>query len=107
MKHFIDPKTNAVYGYEEDGSQDHLISKDYVAIDEKDVQDHIAAYTPIEVKEARIRLMRDDLLSNSDWTQLPDVPAALKDKWKVYRQALRDITTQKTFPESVVWPTSP
>jgi hypothetical protein len=107
MKHFIDPKTNSVYAYEEDGSQDQLIADSLVPIDEKDVSAHIAAYTPVEVKISQTKFVRDSLLSQSDWTQLPDVPAATKDKWKAYRQALRDITAQKTFPESVVWPTSP
>lgn len=27
--------------------------------------------------------------------------------WRVYRQALRDVTEQSTFPTSVVWPTRP
>ena len=33
MKLFKDPKNN-VYAYEEDGSQDHLIPKEYILIDE-------------------------------------------------------------------------
>jgi len=49
-----------------------------------------------------IRQQRNRLLSESDWTQLADSPAD-KDKWAVYRQELRDITTQKN-PFSIVWP---
>ena len=39
---------------------------------------------------------RNHLLSQSDWTQLPDVDlsAANKQSWKLYRQALRDMTEQ-------------
>lgn len=39
---------------------------------------------------------RNSLLISSDWTQLPDVALtqAEKDHWKVYRQALRDMTEQ-------------
>jgi hypothetical protein len=49
-----------------------------------------------------IRQQRNRLLSESDWTQLADSPAD-KDKWAVYRQELRDITTQED-PFSIVWP---
>lgn len=53
------------------------------------------------------RRLRAELLSESDWTQLPDVPLSTKEKWKIYRQELRDITSQEGFPESVNWPTKP
>jgi len=49
---------------------------------------------------------RNALLETSDWTQLPDSPPN-KDAWGVYRQALRDITTQLGFPFEVTWPTPP
>ena len=49
-----------------------------------------------------IRQQRNRLLAESDWTQLADSPAD-KDKWAVYRQELRDITTQED-PFSIVWP---
>lgn len=66
------------------------------------------AYQPTQQdKEAAIRAERDSYLQKSDWTQLPDVPQEIKDKWAVYRQALRDITKQPTFPDSVVWPVKP
>lgn len=53
-----------------------------------------------------VRRERDKLLSASDWTQLPDVPLATKEKWAVYRQALRDIT-QQSDPFNIVWPEPP
>ncbi len=39
------------------------------------------------------RLVRNDLLAMSDWTQLPDVAltAAKVAEWATYRQALRDL----------------
>jgi hypothetical protein len=45
---------------------------------------------------------RNQLLTNSDWTQLPDVPidTSVKAAWTVYRQALRDMTEQD-FIDSV------
>lgn len=52
-----------------------------------------------------IRQKRNQLLSSSDWTQLPDAPvdAAV---WAEYRQALRDITDQED-PFKLVWPSEP
>jgi hypothetical protein len=41
-----------------------------------------------------IRVERNNLLKQSDWTQLPDSPLAQEEKtaWKNYRQQLRDLT---------------
>jgi predicted nicotinamide N-methyase len=54
-----------------------------------------------------IRSLRDYLIAQTDWTQASDVPSATKEKWVAYRQALRDITLQSTFPTTVIWPTEP
>ena len=61
-------------------------------------EDHKAKAT--EVREAR-----DLLIAKTDWTQLPDVPQAIKSQWASYRQALRDVPQQAGFPFNVVWPT--
>lgn len=53
------------------------------------------------------RMIRNQLLNTSDWTQLPDVPQALKSAWATYRQALRDVTAQSGFPQNITWPTQP
>jgi len=52
---------------------------------------------------------RQQLLLDSDWTQLPNGPltAAQQQAWVVYRQALRDITTQAGYPFEITWPTPP
>ena len=62
-----------------------------------------------ESKITSIRLQRNGLLSQCDWTQLTDSPLTdtEKSEWAVYRQALRDITTQPNFPENISWPTEP
>ena len=53
------------------------------------------------------REKRDFLLAQTDWTQNPDVPASMKEKYIDYRQALRDITSQAGFPDSIDWPLLP
>ena len=62
-----------------------------------------------EAEAARVRSERNVLLAESDWTQLADAPLAVEQKtaWATYRQALRDITEQPTFPTSVQWPEAP
>ena len=59
--------------------------------------------------ESEIRSKRDRLITETDWTQLYDtiLPKATKAKYKVYRQALRDITKQEGFPHNVVFPEKP
>lgn len=59
--------------------------------------------------ELKIRRERNSLLKSSDWTQLADtdLTETEKENWRTYRQALRDITEQLTFPEQIVWPIKP
>lgn len=54
-----------------------------------------------------IAYKRLQLLYETDWTQLPDVPQETQQLWKAYRQALRDITEQEGYPREVVWPEKP
>ena len=59
-----------------------------------------------------VRLVRDNLLGVSDWTQIPDSPltTAKRAEWAIYRQALRDIPedySSATSLDDVVWPTKP
>lgn len=59
-----------------------------------------------DAQESRVRERRNQLLLASDWTQLPDVPLTTKAAWAVYRQALRDITTQPDI-FAITWPSPP
>jgi hypothetical protein len=52
-----------------------------------------------------IRSQRNQMLKDTDWTQLEDSPVD-KVKWATYRQALRDITTQAD-PFKITWPKHP
>lgn len=49
-----------------------------------------------------VRHRRDQLLSQSDWTVLPDSP---KDKtsWEAYRQQLRNITNDPKIDQLTGW----
>ena len=58
-----------------------------------------------------VRDWRDQLLQESDYTQLPDVPLTPADlaQWRAYRQALRDYPEQINVPEWTAppWPVAP
>ena len=55
---------------------------------------------------AAVRAYRNARLAACDWTQLSDAPVDDL-AWAVYRQALRDITSQPGFPWDVTWPVEP
>ncbi len=82
---------------------------------EKIVQDNTAtwlAYAKQQEAEKQaqvIRDKRDKLLSDTDWTQADDAPLSTEDResMRKYRQDLRNITTQSTFPQTIQWPEKP
>lgn len=47
-----------------------------------------------------LRDMRDVLLKESDWTQMPDCPLSeeVKNDWRIWRQQMRDITATVPMP---------
>lgn len=55
-----------------------------------------------------LRAERNLRLTNSDWTQLSDIPFTInKEAWAAYRQALRDITHTTMDIHNIVWPDTP
>ena len=66
--------------------------------------------SPFEKAMKNLRFKRNNLLTESDWTVLPDTPIADKTAWQTYRTKLRDITENLTTVEdveTVVFPTKP
>ena len=60
----------------------------------------------IQEKWEAVRITRNTLLTESDWTQVSDSPLSSSQEWKDYRQSLRDITNQLN-PFEITWPTKP
>jgi len=58
-------------------------------------------------KAATVRIARDLKLAASDWTEGRSISEEVFEKWKPYRQALRDITDQPGFPDAIDWPAAP
>jgi hypothetical protein len=70
----------------------------------------VPPYVPTDEELAdRIRRERDEKLEETDFFVMPDYPSDPKDleEVKTYRQALRDITKQSSFPKEVTWPDLP
>ena len=74
--------------------------------------DEIMSTFPI----GELRIVRNEKLAETDWSQSPDVPSTTKDKWLTYRQALRDLPASANptldedgyfDPSSITWPTQP
>jgi hypothetical protein len=77
-------------------------------------QDHIEyQILPITYTDAEVLLnaqtRRQSELTDSDWTQLPDVNLTADEKsdWAAYRQLLRDVPAQAGYPRTITWPTKP
>ena len=56
-----------------------------------------------------VRMTRNGLLRDSDWTQLADVPldADQVAAWVTYRQELRDLPSTSATVSGLTWPTPP
>ena len=75
---------------------------------QKKSQSTIDAMELTEAQE-KLRRKRNQMLSNTDWTQSPDSPLSdtKKQEWATYRQALRDLPANTTDPANPTWPTQP
>jgi len=75
--------------------------------------EHEAAYqATLDAKAAETnRKTRNDLLTDSDWTQMNDSPLTNEQKtaWATYRQELRDISDLDAWPnlDDADWPVAP
>ena len=75
-------------------------------------------WTNAQWHEHEIRIHRNNLLQESDWTQYNDSPLSdsVKANWVTYRQELRDFMDGFTIPtndkgyitwEDIIWPEKP
>lgn len=63
----------------------------------------------LDAQSKAVRDERNKLLSDTDWVVVKSAETgeAIPTEWTTYRQALRDVTTQDGFPDTVVWPVKP
>jgi hypothetical protein len=87
-------------------SRTHKVTQEVAEVNGVWTQEWIIQRLPTEQAINNVCADRNIQLSDSDWTQLPDSPVD-RVAWAVYRQALRDVTTQLNFPWNTQWPESP
>jgi len=103
--------THYVSGYDYEVREDDVLESIVLSERQPEPQEEFSTlkYRFIE----QLRNKRNELLKDSDWTQLQDVQNSFdestKNKWVVYRQALRDIVEQYSENEviniaEVNWP---
>ena len=105
MKHYKDTASGEFYGYESDGSQDHLVAANPNLVLLNDISEITQPVVPV-------RDVRDALLLEVDSYTAPplrwaSLTADKQDEWATYRQALLDIPQQGSFPHDIIWPTKP
>jgi len=86
----------------------YVLGPVFTDTEESSAAEQEAAYkaTKDAAQATSVRDERTKKLAETDWTQVADAPVD-KAAWATYRQALRDVTTQETFPWDIVWPTKP
>ena len=77
-----------------------------------DLKKWVPKYTPEQQYQMAVEAAnqkRNALLYKSDWTQIPGNPLTpeKQQEWAIYRQELRDITSQPGYPYNVIWPIQP
>lgn len=87
-----------------DGGNRHY--NEFLELQSKGEAELIQPTVSEESLAAQIRAERDSLISVTDFMAMPDYPLDVEKRTTLllYRQALRDITKQSTFPVSVTWP---
>jgi len=97
-------------------NENEIINGSNIVIEENEVVEYQTKRTKtqqeleneVEGQWLRIRRKRNKYLTETDWTQVPDSPLTnqKQTEWQVYRQSLRDITSQ-VDPFNISWPTPP
>ena len=92
---------------------DYWENGEIIQIDESDPRNPANEKEDLDVDDIQSQLKADALraernseLFATDWTQLSDVSDTIKNKYKTYRQQLRDLPSVDGFP-NVDMPTKP
>ena len=63
----------------------------------------------VNIQSQAVKADRDRMIASTDWVVTKSLESGepVPNAWKVYRQALRDITAQPGFPFNIQWPEPP
>ena len=86
----------------------HILGPVFTDTEESSAAEQEAAYKAMkDAEQAKsVRATRGEKLKDCDWTQVADAPVD-QTAWAAYRQALRDITGQESFPWTITRPEQP
>jgi hypothetical protein len=90
----------------------YLLNATAVSVEANRVVDGVVTTVSADVAQAtawrRVRAQRQALLTQTDWLTIraSEGGPAMPEPWRVYRQALQDVTLQAD-PTNIVWPTPP
>ena len=103
-----DANGNWVEAYTERDMFSDYTTEEGVTVTKAEQEQAYTARKNDEVATA-VRAERDKLLASCDWMAIKafEAGSAVSAEWAIYRQALRDVTAQEGFPNSVTWPTQP
>lgn len=105
MRYFLDTESGMVYGYQGD-DQGELIAA-AIAAEWQEVTGNWPAEPSDDQKRAECKAWAKKLLLRSDFSQMPDVAAVLKnrDAWSQYRAKVRALFLEPD--PNPVWPDEP
>lgn len=87
------------------------LADEYTIVDGQPVKKSDSTIEEQEIALAwtKLRMARNDMIAQTDWTQAVDAPLTANQKtaWLGYRENLRDLPSNTEDPRSVVWPTAP
>ena len=102
-----------VEGYQgEDQTLTYDVSTNTVKVEDKIDEKPVATIeeldaVQLELDKEELRIRRNSLLVESDWTQNRDVVLSNDEEWKTYRQALRDLPANTSNWRNPTYPTKP
>ena len=86
-----------------------VVNGEYIELTAEELQEMADRAAEADLDFSMVRMDRDGMLRNTDWTQIADATlgAHTAEEWAAYRQELRDLPAGFSKVSEVVWPTPP
>ena len=86
-----------------------VVNGEYIELTAEELQEMADRAAAADLDFSTVRMERNGMLSQSDWTQIADAAlgAHTAEEWATYRQELRDLPSKHSKVSEVVWPTPP
>ena len=86
-----------------------VVNGEYIELTAEELQEIADRAAAADLDFSMVRMDRDNMLRNTDWTQIADATlgAHTAEEWATYRQELRDLPSKHSKVSEVVWPDDP